>query len=37
MHMWVIEWGVMRGGSMCICGSLRGVFCVKVVCAYVGL
>jgi len=24
VHMWVSEWGLLCGGSVCICGSLSG-------------
>jgi len=36
VYMSVIEGALLCGGSMCICGSLRGDYCVEVVCAYVG-
>ena len=36
MHMWVSEWGLLCGGSVCICGSVSGGYCVEVVCVYVG-
>jgi len=35
VYMWVIE-GLLCGGSMCICGSVSGGYCVELVCVYVG-
>ena len=36
MYMWVSEWGLLCGGSVCICGSVSEGYCVEVVFVYVG-